>query len=152
MLNSHKSKYEGKSYHNTLSSRPRNITMLALFCGLGLFATAKQIPHVPSAPCSVQIFLDFLMSCWTGTDACVFRMVFAFFIESHGFKSPGLAWILWICSLDHCLAYWEEVKWHWRLGKSKCSWSPLGSKPPRLCAHCSDIVIKFRVFLKEKKN
>lgn len=131
MLNSHKSKHVEKSYHNTLSSRPRNKTKLALFCGLGLFAIAKLDPHVLSALCTIQIFLDFLKSCWAGIDALVFRIIFAFFIETHGFKSPGLAWIWWIYSLEHWLACWEEMKWHWPFGKRKEYTVSFGQQGPR---------------------
>lgn len=138
----------GKSYHNTLSSRTRNMMMLALFRGLGLFAIAKRDPHVLSAQCSTQIFLDFFISCWTGTDAWVFRIAFAFFIKTHDFKSSRLAWILWVYSSDHCLACEEEVKWHWPFGKRKVFMAPFGQQAPWAGTYHSDSVIKFRVLKK----
>ena len=91
-----------------------------------------------------QIFLDFLISCWTGSVAWVFKMVFDFFIETLGFKYPGLSWMLWICYLDHWLAHWEVVKWH-GLWESVSVHVSFGQQTPRVSAHLRDIAIKFRV-------
>jgi hypothetical protein len=100
MLNSHKSKYAGESYHNTLSSRLRYMTEWAFFCGLGLLAIAKQDPH--------------------GTDPCLFWTVFAFLIQTHGFKSPG-----------RVLRRGELVKWCLTFWESIMLTSPFGHQAPR---------------------